>query len=287
MKFWICLLAYDLIVFASLGIIESHGGIQNHWEMNGGFNPSVYESSLALVPKLVPVNNTANYIQNIAARWIGVLNNGAKFHFLFLGWEKAVPVCPFGLEQLVFGGDGYIRPTSSNLTSFVTGRNNIFNTQNSHDIGCNIQGDRRSIVFQGDHKIGLRKVLLKGEALKLNRLPNSYPRALTNNCVLPHLIQLPAHGGPLKYYEDQRNREYSTRGPSPPQSRALEGTHLLFNFLELLFGGWFCLSSPNWLGSLNWRHTLRGFSYLILGGIVFAHGGFSVTQKLLDWFQFL
>lgn len=113
------------------------------------------------------------------------------------------------------------------------------------------------------------------------------PRIVHRIQLFTHYAQLTPHGDPLKRDEEQGYREYAACNFRPQQSRALEAAHFLFNLLELLFGGWLCLSSPRWLGSLNWRHSLRGFTYLICGGAIFAHGGVSVTQKLLDRFHLL
>ena len=101
-----------------------------------------------------------------------------------------------------------------------------------------------------------------------------------------HLMQLSAHDAPLKGNEQAGYPQNKKGCLGPTQSRTLESIHLALNLFEVLLGGWLLCRAAEWLGYLDFRRTLGGVSALVGGLGLVAHGGLSVTQKLLTCAEF-
>jgi len=89
------------------------------------------------------------------------------------------------------------------------------------------------------------------------------------------------HFTPLQTNKSSRNRTDASSGTHPSDGRALKNIHLMFNFVELLFGGWLgCFYGVDNLGSLDWRVTLRGFCALLGGVGLFVYGGVNIVNRI-------
>ena len=90
------------------------------------------------------------------------------------------------------------------------------------------------------------------------------------------------HFAPLERYKQTSYPQNEKGCPSPMQRSSFKSTHIAFDLFEMLFGCLLLWKGVEWLGYLDWWRTLGSLS-AVLGGLgLFAHGGFSVTQQLLD-----
>jgi len=89
------------------------------------------------------------------------------------------------------------------------------------------------------------------------------------------------HLVPLKTNKKHCCRNNNEGRSSPLESRAFKSAHLVFYFLEILFGSWLVWRCADFLGTLDWRTTSKGFLCWFIGTGLVVHGGVSVTQKLL------
>ena len=114
-------------------------------------------------------------------------------------------------------------------------------------------------------------------------IPDCLPKLISGNISTAfHRIHGLPHRNPLKADKQTSDRQDRKCGSRPFQSGALESVHLIFNLCEMLFGCWLGWKSADWLGYLDWKRTSGGFAALFGGLGIFAHGGVSVTQKVLD-----
>jgi len=91
-----------------------------------------------------------------------------------------------------------------------------------------------------------------------------------------------SHLSKLEPHEKRHDGVDGSNRPGPSQDRPWGAVWLLANLFEMALGLWLCCF---WgvarLGSLDWRTTFWRFAAIVIGGILFAHGGVSVTQKYL------
>jgi len=81
------------------------------------------------------------------------------------------------------------------------------------------------------------------------------------------------HFPPLSADKYSRETRHEDGSFGPSQSRFLKSAHLLFDFCELLCGGWACCWGVNRLGCIGWRQTSIGLFVILFGWGLIVHGG--------------